>query len=133
MLVHFPIAFVVIGFVADFVHIFIKKEECFSKMGFYLLIVGTISALATLLSGILFTSEMSGTAGEVRETHETFAWVTVIILVIVSVLRTFVLIRKAENNLFKWLIFAMYGLAALTVSITGFWGGTLVYNYMMPL
>lgn len=133
MLVHFPIAFVVIGFVADFVHIFIKKEECFSKMGFYLLIVGTISALVTLLSGILFTSEMSGTAGEVRETHETFAWVTVIILVIVSVLRTFVLVRKTENNLFKWLIFAMYGLAALTVSITGFWGGTLVYNYMMPL
>ena len=133
MLVHFPIALVVIGFVADFVSAFIKNEKCFSKMGFYLLISGTIAALVTLLSGVLFTSEMTGTAGEVLETHETFAWVTVIILIVTATIRTLVLVRKVENNLFKWLIFALYGLAALSVSITGYFGGTLVYNYMMPL
>jgi uncharacterized membrane protein len=133
MLVHFPIALVVIGFVADFVHVFIKKEECFSKMGFYLLVAGTLAALVTLLSGILFTSEMAGTAGEVRETHEIFAWVTCALLITASVLRTIVLIRKTENGRLKWLIFAVYGLAALSVSVTGFFGGTLVYNYMMPL
>lgn len=133
MLVHFPIALIVIGFVSDFVYYFIKKDESFSKMGFYLLISGTIAAVATLISGILFTSEMSGTAGDVRETHEFFAWATVILLIVASVLRTIVLVKTTENNLFKWLIFTVYGLAAICVSITGFWGGTLVYNYMMPL
>jgi len=132
MLVHFPIALVTIGFVADFVYVFIKKEECFSKMGFYLLITGTLAALVTLLSGVLFTSEMAGAAGGVRETHELFAWITVILLIVTLALRTMV-VRKTENSLFKWLIFTMYGLAALSVSITGFFGGTLVYNYMMPL
>ena len=122
MLVHFPIALVAIGFVADFIYVFIKKEECFSKMGFYLLIAGTLAALATLLSGVLFTSEMAGTA-----------WITVILLIVTLALRTIVSVKKIENNLFKWLIFIMYGLAALSVSITGFFGGTLVYNYMMPL
>lgn len=133
MLVHFPIAIVVIGFLADFIQVIIKKDECFSKMGFYLLITGTLAAFATLMSGILFTSEMSGAAGEIRETHELFAWITVGLLIAASVLRVMVLVRKIENNQFKWVISLMYGLAAISVSITGFYGGTLVYNYMMPL
>lgn len=133
MLVHFPIALIVIGFVADLVSAFVKKEKCFSKMGFYLLLSGTLAALVTLLSGVLFTTEMTGTAGEVLEMHETFAWITVIILIIAAILRTLLLIKKIENSLSQWLIFALYGLAALSVSITGYFGGTLVYNYMMPL
>jgi uncharacterized membrane protein len=102
-------------------------------MGFYLLITGTLAAFATLMSGILFTSEMSGAAGEIRETHELFAWITVGLLIAASVLRVMVLVRKIEKNQFKWVISLMYGLAAISVSITGFYGGTLVYNYMMPL
>jgi uncharacterized membrane protein len=133
MLVHFPIAIIAIGFVADLIKLIVKKDECLSKMGYYLLLTGTIAAIVTLLSGILFTSEMSGTAGEVRETHELFAWITVGILVTAAALRTFVLIKKNENRLLQRLIFALYGLGALSVSITGFYGGTLVYNYMMPL
>lgn len=133
MLVHFPIALVAIGFLADLVQLLYRKEPCFSKMGYYLLLTGTLAAIVTLLSGILFTSEMSGEAGNVRETHETFAWITVILLLIALSLRSFEMFRKSENNVIKWLIFAVYALAAVSVSITGFFGGTLVYNYMMPL
>ena len=133
MLVHFPIALVAIGFAANFIHAFIKKGETFSMIGFYLLIVGTLAALATLLTGVFLTSEMTGSAGEVRDSHEIFAWITVILLIITLALSTFAFIRKIQNSLFKWLIFTMYGLAAVSVSITGFFGGTLVYNYMMPL
>ena len=60
MLVHFPIALVALGFVAELASLFIKKEVCFYKIGFYLLIVGTLSAVITVLSGLLFTGEMSG-------------------------------------------------------------------------
>lgn len=133
MLVHFPIALVVIGFLADFIHVTVKKEDCLSKMGFYLLITGTVAAIVTLLSGILFTAEMSGAAGEVREKHELFAWITVCLLIAASALRTFILFRKGEVKMMNRLVFVFYGLAAVSVSITGFFGGTLVYNYMMPL
>jgi uncharacterized membrane protein len=133
MLVHFPIALVVFGFLADAVYLFYKKEVCLSKTGFYLLILGTLGAIATWLSGFIFTSEMSGVAGTVRETHEILASVTVGLLLITSVLRIILQVKKIEKSGLKWIAFVLYGMAAVFVTLTGFYGGTLVYNYMMPL
>lgn len=133
MLVHFPIALVVFGFVADFASLILKKEACLSKAGFYLLLGGTLSALFALLTGVFFTSEMSGSAGEVQETHEMFAWITLGILALTSLMRIFILVRNRGNTNLKWLAFFLYALAAISVSLTGFYGGTLVYNFMMPL
>jgi len=133
MLVHFPIALIVFGFIADTVLILFRKEAGLSKFGFYLLIFGTLSALATLLSGALFTAEMTDAAGVVKDTHELFAWITVGSLVVLSAFRIFLKTQNKETTNLKWIAFALYGLAAISVSITGFYGGTLVYNYMMPL
>ena len=133
MLVHFPIALVVFGFVADFAYLLYKKEACLSKTGFYLLVAGTLSAMVALLSGVLFTSEMSGAAGEIQETHELFAWLTVAFLTATSVFRIFLMAKNREDSNLKWIAFVLYGIATLSVSLTGFFGGTLVYNYMMPL
>lgn len=133
MLVHFPISLVIIGFLADLVLIIYKKELWLSKAGFYLLLTGTIAALFSLLSGTFFTSELSGEAGEIRETHELIAWITVAILVTASVFQIILNIRKTDTRYVRIISFWLYGLGALSVSITGFYGGTLVYNYMMPL
>lgn len=133
MLVHFPIALIVFGFIADTVLILFRKEAGLSKFGFYLLIFGTLSAIATLLSGALFTAEMTDAAGVVKDTHELFAWITVGSLVVLSAFRIFLKTQNKETTNLKWIAFALYGLAAISVSITGFYGGTLVYNYMMPL
>ena len=133
MLVHFPIAIVALGFIAELAAIFIKKEASLPKIGFYLLIVGTLSAITAILSGVFFTAEMSGSAGEIKETHELLAWITVGLLFITSVLRSFIQIQKSESNILKWMAFTLYALASVFVGLTGFYGGTLVYNYMMPL
>jgi len=132
MLVHFPIALVVIGFLADLISVFVKKELCFSKMSFYLLITGTLVAMAAVFTGVVFTTDMSGAAGVVMDQHELSAFVTLGLLLITIALRI-LLLRKPENNIFKWLSFVFYALSAIAVSATGFFGGTLVYNYMMPL
>lgn len=133
MLVHFPIALVLAGFVADLASLFFRKEACLSKTGFYLLIAGTLSVLFALFSGVFFTAEMSGTAGEVKEIHETLAFVTLGLLIIASVSRIWVMIKQKEGSVMKWIPFIFYALAAISVGITGFYGGSLVYNYMMPL
>lgn len=133
MLVHFPIALVLFGFAADFASLILKKEVCLSKIGFYLLLGGTLSAALALLTGFLFTSEMSGPAGEVRQTHEMFALITLAILILTSLVRIIISVRNKENTNIKWLAFFLYALAAISVSLTGFYGGTLVYSYMMPL
>jgi uncharacterized membrane protein len=133
MLVHFPIALIVFGFLADSSSFLFKKEVCLSKFGFYLLIFGTLASFSTFLTGILFTSEMLGAAGEAKDTHELFAWITVGTLILLSALRIFLKVKNKEETGLKWIAFALYGLAAISVGITGFFGGTLVYNYMMPL
>ena len=133
MLVHFPIALILWGFIADVASILFKKEVCLSKLGFYLLIFGTLTSFLALLTGVLFTSEMSGAAGAVKETHELFAWITVATTAIALAFRIFIKTKNKEHTQFKWVAFILYGLATISVSITGFWGGTLVYSYMMPL
>lgn len=133
MLVHFPIALVAIGFLAELIFLFIKKEICLTKMGYYLLIIGTLAAFAAWLTGNLFTHDMVGAAEKIRETHELLATTTFVLLLLTSTLRTYLLIKKIETPSWKTAAFVLYALAAIAVSATGFFGGTLVYNYMMPL
>lgn len=134
MLVHFPIALVAVGFLLELIYLLNKKEICLTKAGYYLLVLGTLAAVITWLSGLLFTSEMEGAAGQVRETHELMATVTVILLVIAAAIRIYITLKKKNNNkTLKNIAFVLYGLATLSVFATGFFGGTLVYNYMMPL
>lgn len=133
MLVHFPIALVVIGFIADFAVLFFKKEACLSKTGFYLLITGTLAAMAAWLTGVIFTDESAGATGVVQETHEMFAGITLGLLIVTSVLRIYLKTKHKEDSNLKWLALTLYGLATISVSITGFYGGSLVYDYMMPL
>ncbi|WP_321425898.1 DUF2231 domain-containing protein [uncultured Bacteroides sp.] len=133
MLVHFPIALVMFGFIIELASLIIKKELCLPKLSLYLLVTGTLATVVTWLSGELFTSEMSGAAGSVKESHELFAFITMCLLIVTSVIRLMLASGKKENSTLKWISFILYGIAAITVSITGFFGGTLVYNYMMPL
>ena len=133
MLVHFPIALIAIGFLAELTFLFFKKEICLTKMGYYLLIVGTLAACVTQLSGSFFTADMAGAAEQVKETHALIATITVLLSVLTSILRTYMLFEKNENTTLKIVSFIFYALAALSVSATGFFGGTLVYNFMMPL
>ena len=133
MLVHFPIALVAFGFMAEIAALYFRKEVYLSRMGFILLIFGTLSALMAWLTGNFFTAEMAGAAGEIKETHELFAMITLITLVITSVLRIVIQSKSNQNTGLKRIALLTYGLAAISVSITGYYGGTLVYNYMMSL
>lgn len=133
LLVHFPIALLLVGFLAEVVALFYKKEICLTKFGFYLLIVGTLAAIVTWLSGILFTAEMEGAAGQLRDKHEFMALTTVILAAITSVLRFYLVRQKREKTGLKKLAFILYAITAACVGITGFFGGNLVYSFMVPL
>lgn len=133
MVVHFPIALVALGFLAELASLFFKEEKCLPKISFYLLLTGTLGALAAVLAGVFFTSEMSGEAGTVRDTHALLAFITLGLLVITSILRISIIVSGKESKTRKWLAFSFYLLAVISVSATGFFGGTLVYNYMMLL
>lgn len=133
MLVHFPIALISTGFLLELIYLFRKKEVCLTKAGYYLLILGTLATVITWLSGSFLTAEMEGSAGQVRETHELLATITVVLLIIAAAIRIYVVVKKKDDKKLKNIAFVVYALATISVMITGFFGGTLVYNYMMPL
>lgn len=134
MIVHFPIALITVGFVADVVFLFFRNEKCLSKTGFYLMILGTLAAIAAWSTGQLFTNEpQQGAILGVFEKHETAALVTMLIMVIGSAFRLWLVLKKNEESGLKWVVFGLYFLGFIAVTFTGFMGGTMVYNYMMSL
>lgn len=135
MIVHFPVALITVGFLAEVVSLFFKNEKCLSKTGFYLLILGTLAAIAAWSTGHLFTNEPTqGAIVGIFEKHETGALITMLLMIIGSAFRIFLVIRKKEEEIiFKWIAFGIYLLAFAAVTFTGLMGGTMVYDFMMAL
>jgi uncharacterized membrane protein len=134
MIVHFPIALITVGFLAEVVSLFFKSEKCLSKTGFYLMILGALAAIAAWSTGQLFTNEPAqGEIVRVFNKHETGALVTMIVMIIGSSFRIFLVIRKKDETWLKWIAFGLYFLAFAAVTFTGFMGGIMVYNFMMAL
>lgn len=132
MIVHFPVALLAVGFFADTVSLFFcKKEACLSKMGLYLMILGTFGAVAGYLTGEYFTNEMVGAAGELKEKHELFAKITMYLMIAASVIRLFAVFSKKDKGALKWGVYVLYAAGTACVSYTGFLGGSLVYNFMI--
>ena len=53
IIVHFPVALIIVGFFAEVASLFFKKEKCLSKTGFYLMMLGTLGAIAAWSSGTI--------------------------------------------------------------------------------
>jgi len=132
MIVHFAVALIIVGFLAEVVSLFFKSEKCLSKTGFYLMILGTLAAIAAWLTGQLFTDhpDESGIIG-IFEKHETAALITMIVMIICSLFRIWLVVQKKEETRLKWIAFGFYLLGFAAVSLTGFIGGTMVYDFML--
>jgi len=134
MIVHFPIAMITVGFIAEVASLFFRKEKCLSKTGFYLMILGSLAAIAGWASGQLFTEQP--TQGEILNVflrHKTGALITLVLIVAGTLFRIWLIIQKKEETPLKWVVFGFYLFAFLAVTFTGYMGGTMVYNFMIGL
>ena len=132
IIVHFPIALITVGFIAEVASLFFKREKCLSKTGFYLMILGSLAAIAGWASGQLFTEEP--TQGEILKLflkHHTGALVTMILITAGTLFRIWLVVKTKEETHLKWIVFGFYLLAFAAVTFTGFMGGTMVYNFML--
>jgi len=130
MLVHFPIALIVVGFFTDFFVFFFKREVCSSKIGLSLMVIGTIGAIAGVLSGQVSSKALNQEALHYQNLHIIFAEISMVIMIIGSALRLYQFFRKKENSILSWTVFVLYGLGAVAVSIAGFFGSALVYKFI---
>lgn len=134
MIVHFPIALIITGFCADVVSLFFKNEKCLSKTGFYLMLLGAVAAIVAWTTGQLFTDHPTeGAILSIFMNHKTLALVTMLVMIVGSAFRVWLVVKKLEDTKLKWIPFGFYLLAFLLVSITGFLGGKMVFEYMIAL
>ena len=132
MIVHFPIALIIVGFIAEVISLFFKSERCLSKTGFYLMILGTLGAIAAWSTGQLLTEEPTqGEILKVFQKHETGALITMILMIFGSFFRIWLVVQKKEETPLRWIAFGFYFLAFAAVTFTGIMGGTMVYDFMM--
>lgn len=132
MLVHFPIALIIVGFLAESASLIFKKEKWLKETSYYCLIIGACAAVVGYLSGEFFTGEITGAAGELKETHELWAKIAMYTMLANSAFRIILHYLKSENPLLMKISFAVYFISALSVGISGYFGGSLVYDYMIP-
>ena len=133
MVVHFPIALIMVGFFAEFLGLFIKKERCFPTIGFYLLLLGTLAAIVAWSTGYFLTSELDGEPGRIRDQHELFATLTLITAIFTAIYKTVITILKRDTTQLRYLYYGLYFCAFVFVSITGYIGGSLVMNFMLGI
>ncbi|TAL64328.1 MAG: hypothetical protein EPN88_11125, partial [Bacteroidetes bacterium] len=95
MIVHFPVALITVGFIADVASLFFKSEKCLSKTGYYLMILGALAAIAAWSTGQLFTNEPTqGEVVSIFSKHETGALITMILMIIGSAFRIWLVVKK---------------------------------------
>jgi len=132
MIVHFPIALLTVGFIAEVVSLFFKNEKCLSKTGFYLMVLGTLSAVAAWSTGQLFTDHPTeGEISTIFEKHATGALITMILMIICSLFRIWIMIQKKEETNLKWISLGFYFLGFVAVAYTGLMGGSIVFYFMI--
>ncbi|MCK9425125.1 MAG: hypothetical protein M0Q21_03680 [Ignavibacteriaceae bacterium] len=130
MIVHFPIALLIVGFLSEVVGLFLKKEF-FTKAAFYLLILGTLGVVAAYITGDIAGDGVSET-GQLKnalETHEHAAQLTLWLMAGAAIVRIALVWMKKFEGVFKYAAFVLFLAGVLSVARTGYYGGELVYKH----
>jgi uncharacterized membrane protein len=130
MLVHFPIALLIVGFFSETIGVFIKKEF-FSTAGFYLLLLGAVGVVAAYITGDNAGDGITevGALKMALETHEGAAFITLWLAVIAAIVRTVIVAFKKYSGVYRTVAYIIFLCAVLSVARTGFYGGELVYKH----
>ena len=130
MIVHFPIALLIVGFLTDLASLFIK-QEFFKQTGFYLLILGALGTVAALLSGEQAGSGLAGQGvlGQAIEQHEEAAELALWLVLITALFRIALVLLKKYTGVFKIVALVLFFLSVGAIARTGYYGGKLVYEH----
>ncbi|MBK6622388.1 MAG: hypothetical protein IPH04_09245 [Saprospirales bacterium] len=129
MIVHFPIALLLAGFLSEVISLF-NKREFFRQGSFFLLLLGTLGAAAAFLSGNIAGDGMDeGALGQAMELHEQAALITLLISMVALAFRISAPYLKWKETRKRTLGVALYTLAIAAVSLTGYRGGELVFSH----
>lgn len=129
IIIHFPIALLMVGFLSELIAVFIKNEF-FKNAAFYLLLLGALGAIVAYVSGSYAGEGIEeGTLLIPMELHEQAALITLWLSIITALYRVLIYFFKVQNAKAKWAGILLYALLAVAVGRTGYLGGQLVFSH----
>ena len=130
MIVHFPIALLIVGSVSDLAGAAFKRDF-FSRAGFYLLLLGTLGVVAAYFSGNLAGEGLAegGALKQALETHEGAAALSLWLMTATAVVRIFMVAGRKFTGVVRWISVVMFVVSVLSVARTGYYGGDLVFRH----
>lgn len=129
MLVHFPIALLLVGFLFETIGLF-SARVFFGQAALYLLILGTAGVVAAFFSGDAAGAGMEeGSMGKVLALHEQAAEVTLWLAIAAVALRVATTFLKSGQKWLKITAFVLFTFSVAAVARTGYLGGQLVFQH----
>ena len=130
MIVHFPIALLITGFLSDIVGL-TTKREFFSQAGFLMLVLGTLGLVAAYISGEQAGDGIieAGALKQALETHEGSATLTLWVVIIAAAFRISLVLFKKYKGALKMVSLTLFFLGVLALARTGYYGGELVFKH----
>lgn len=129
LVIHFPIALLMAGFLSELIALF-SKNQFFKNASFYLLILGTLGAIVAYVSGSYAGDGMTdGLLQKPMELHENAALVTLLLAVITALIRVAMYFFNYKKTWAKWASFLLFGVLIGFLARTGYLGGQLVFKY----
>lgn len=129
MVVHFPIALLIIGFLSEIIALFVKKPF-FRQAAFYLLLLGTFGTIAAYLSGNAAGEGIEeGALGKALELHEQAATISLWLTIITAIVYLSLYIFKYNKTWVRIVSIILFAGVIGAISRTGYLGGQLVYKH----
>jgi uncharacterized membrane protein len=129
IVIHFPIALLIIGFLTELVSLFLMKPF-FKQMAFYLLLLGTFGTVVSYLSGDAAGEGMEGgSLGRAIELHEEAATIALWLTITTAVLYLLVFVFKYNRKWVRVVSVLLFACVVGAIARTGYLGGQLVYKH----
>jgi len=129
MVIHFPIALLMAGFLSEVIAL-ISKKEFYKKTAVYLLLLGALGAGAAYLSGSYAGEGIEeGPLENPMELHETAALITLWLAIVTAMFNVILYFFKNKSRWTKWASALLFTTLIGSVAYTGYLGGQLVYSH----
>lgn len=129
MVVHFPIALLMIGFLFEAISFFYKKEF-FRQSAFYLLILGMFGTVVSYLAGNAAGAGMEeGLLNKAMNLHEQAATISLWLAIITALVYAVIYFLKSNKSWLRVIGVLLFTGVIGSIARTGYLGGQLVYKH----